>query len=56
MGYEVNIVLDEWKIIEDNIVNKKLDAAFQVQYTRERESKYFFSNLFRNAITEVVYR
>ncbi|OZV12095.1 hypothetical protein CIW83_10715 [Tissierella sp. P1] len=54
MGYEVNIVLDEWKIIEDNIVNKKLDAAFQVQYTRERESKYFFSNLFRNAITEVV--
>ncbi|MCQ4924013.1 transporter substrate-binding domain-containing protein [Tissierella carlieri] len=54
MGYEVNIVLDEWKIIEDNIVNKKLDAAFQVQYTKERESKYFFSNLFRNAITEVV--
>lgn len=54
MAYEVNIVLDEWKIIEDNIVNKKLDAAFQVQYTKERESKYFFSNLFRNAITEVV--
>lgn len=54
MGYEVNIVLDEWKIIEDNVVNKKLDAAFQVQYTKERESKYFFSNLFRNAITEVV--
>lgn len=54
MGYEVNIVLDEWKIIEDNIVNNKLDAAFQVQYTKERESKYFFSNLFRNAITEVV--
>ena len=53
MGYEVNIVLDEWKIIEDNVVNKKLDAAFQVQYTKERESKYFFFFLFRNAITEV---
>lgn len=54
IGYEINIVLDEWKKIEDDITNKRIDAAFQVQYSKERQNKYFFSELFRNAITEVV--
>lgn len=54
IGYEINIVLDEWKKIDDDITNKRIDAAFQVQYSIERQNKYFFSELFRNAITEVV--
>lgn len=46
--------MNEWKKIEDLVINKKIDAAFQVQYTIEREKKYFFSDLLRNAVTEVV--
>ena len=41
-------------MIEDLVKNKEIDAAFQVQYTPEREKKYYFSDLFRNAVTEVV--
>lgn len=53
-GYEIKVILDEWNKIEYAIINKKIDVAFQVQHTIKREKKYFFSNLFRNAITEVV--
>lgn len=53
-GYKIKVILNEWKKIEDLVINKKIDAAFQVQYTIEREKKYFFSDLFRNAVTEVV--
>lgn len=53
-GYKIKIILNKWKKIEDLVINKKIDAAFQVQYTIERGKKYFFSDLFRNAVTEVV--
>ncbi len=53
-GYNIKVVLDEWKKIEEDLINKVIDAAFQVQYTPEREKKYYFSNLLRNAVTEVV--
>lgn len=53
-GYEIFVKLDDWSVIENEITNKKIDAAFQVQHSIEREKKYFFSNLFRNAVTEVV--
>jgi len=52
--YKIKVILNEWKKIEDLVINKKIDAAFQVQYTIEREKKYFFSGLFRNAVTEVI--
>jgi len=53
-GYKTKVILNEWKKIEELVINKKIDAAFQVQYAIERENKYFFSDLFRNAVTEVV--
>jgi ABC-type amino acid transport substrate-binding protein len=53
-GYDIKVVLDEWKKIEGDLINKVIDAAFQVQHTPEREKKYHFSNLLRNAVTEVV--
>jgi ABC-type amino acid transport substrate-binding protein len=53
-GYEIMVVLDDWKTIEESVINKNIDAAFQVQRTPEREKKYFFSDLLRNAVTEVV--
>ena len=36
-GYNIKVVLDEWKKIEEDLINKVIDAAFQVQYTPERE-------------------
>ena len=53
-GYDIEVKLDEWKKIEEDLINKVFDAAFQVQHTPEREKKYHFSDLLRNAVTEVV--
>lgn len=53
-GYKIKVILAEWNKIEDALIDKKIDAAFQVQHTSEREKKYFFSKLFRYATTEVV--
>lgn len=53
-GYKIKIFLDEWQKVEEAIINKKIDAAFQVQLTPEREKRYYFSGLLRNAITEVI--
>lgn len=53
-GYEIKVILDEWLKIEEALSNQKIDAAFQVQCTSERAKKYYFSNILRNAVTEVV--
>jgi ABC-type amino acid transport substrate-binding protein len=53
-GYEIEVKLDDWLLIENEVINKKIDAAFQVQHSIEREKKYFYSELLRSAVTEVV--
>ncbi len=53
-GYDIKVVIDEWGIIEGMLSRKELDFGFQVQKTPEREKKYFFSKLLRNATTEVI--
>lgn len=53
-GYVSVLVLDEWGRIEKLMDAGRLDAVFQVQRTPAREAKYVFSNLLRNAVTEVV--
>jgi len=53
-GYEINVILDEWLKIEGALMNQEIDAAFQVQWTSERAKNYYFSDLLRNAVTEVV--
>ncbi len=52
--YEPEVVIDEWSIIEGMLSRKELDFGFQVQKTPEREKKYFFSKLLRNAETQLV--
>jgi ABC-type amino acid transport substrate-binding protein len=54
MGYSAEYSLDDWSEIEKKLINKEIDVAFQVQKTQEREDMYFFSDLFRSAITTVV--
>jgi ABC-type amino acid transport substrate-binding protein len=54
MGYSAEYYLDDWSEIEKKLINKEIDVAFQVQKTQEREDMYFFSDLFRSAITTVV--
>lgn len=53
-GYQVQVDLAEWKQVEAALSTGKLDGAFQVQWTPERETHYFFSRLLRNAVTEVI--
>ena len=53
-GYEIKVILEEWFKIEEALTNQKIDAAFQVQCTSERAKRYYFSNLLRDAVTEVV--
>ena len=54
LGYEISITLKEWSDIEKMIDERLLDAAFQVQKNTEREGKYAFSSLLRNAETQVL--
>lgn len=52
--YEAEYVIDDWKVVEQMLLNKELDVAFQVQKTPERERQYHFSKLFRNATTSII--
>lgn len=52
--YDINVVIDDWTVIQDNLDQGKLDAAFQVQPTTERLQRYHFSDILREAATEVV--
>jgi ABC-type amino acid transport substrate-binding protein len=54
MGATADFVLDEWSKIEKKLIDKEIDIAFQVQKTPERDKIYYFSNLFRNAITTII--
>ncbi len=54
MSLEPEYELDDWGEIEKKLIEKKLDVAFQVQKTPEREALYYFSNLLRNAVTTLV--
>lgn len=53
-GYQIEVRLDAWPIVEAAARSGELDAAFQVQRTPERESLYQFSDLLRQATTEVI--
>lgn len=53
-GYEVDVFIDNWKTIEERLQNKELNGAFQVQMTPSRTEKFFFSDLLRNAVTQVI--
>ncbi|MFO1445414.1 transporter substrate-binding domain-containing protein [Bacillus sp. Bva_UNVM-123] len=54
MGATPEYILDEWSKIEKKLIHKEIDMAFQVQKTPEREKLYYFSTLFRNAITTII--
>jgi ABC-type amino acid transport substrate-binding protein len=54
MGATADFILDDWSKIEKKLLDKEIDIAFQVQKTPEREKIYYFSNLFRNAITTII--
>ncbi|MEG2144001.1 MAG: transporter substrate-binding domain-containing protein, partial [Oscillospiraceae bacterium] len=43
-----------WEQVEEMLKNGELDALFQVQKNPQRERQYFFSQLLRNAVTEIV--
>lgn len=53
-GWEIDVVLKEWSDIQAMMLAGELDAAFQVQFTPERGERFYFSQLFRNAVTEIV--
>jgi len=53
-GWELHVILREWSEIQAMMENRELDGAFQVQYTKERAERYCFSQLLRNAVTEMV--
>lgn len=53
-GYETEVVIDEWNVVEGQFLAGKLDALFQVQKNPVREKKFQFSPLLRNAVTEVL--
>jgi polar amino acid transport system substrate-binding protein len=54
MGVNARFVLDEWNAVEGMMDRYEMDAAYQVQKTPEREKRYCFSHLLRNAETQVV--
>lgn len=53
-SYEIDVTLEDWSIIQNQLDKGILDAAFQVQPTTDRLDKYYFSNVLREASTEVV--
>ncbi|MEH7253940.1 transporter substrate-binding domain-containing protein [Neobacillus niacini] len=54
MGAMTEYILDDWSKIEKKLIDREIDMAFQVQKTPEREKLYYFSNLFRTAITTII--
>lgn len=54
MGVTPEYVIDDWNAVEEKLLKKEIDAAFQVQETPERVEKYHFSDLLRNAVTTLV--
>lgn len=56
IGLAPEYFLDDWSDIEAKLIRGELDIAFQVQKTPEREAKYFFSEVFRNAVSSIVGR
>jgi len=54
MGYEAEFIIKDWPEIERMFNEKKIDIAFQVQKTPEREKKYYFSDKLRDAVTVVI--
>lgn len=53
-GFEIHMVIDAWDTVFRSFEAGELEALFQVQKSPERESKYYFSQLLRNAVTEFV--
>lgn len=53
-GYKIEIELMDWSDVQKKFDNGELHAIFQVQPDPERLAKYCFSDLLRNAATEVV--
>ncbi len=53
-GFTAEVELHDWPIVEQKLNSGEFSAAFQVQPTPERLKQYHFSNLLRNAATEVV--
>lgn len=54
MGCNDKYIIDDWSKIEKLLINKKIDIAFQVQKTPERENMYYFSDKLRDAATIIV--
>lgn len=53
-GYDIHVTIDDWTFVQKCLDKGELDAAFQVQPTPERLENYFFSDVLREAATEVV--
>ncbi len=53
-GYETEVILRDFPLIERDLQAGAIQAAFQVQLTPEREKIYQFSHLLREAVTELV--
>lgn len=53
-GYDIEIELLDWAFVQEKLDNGTFQAIFQVQPNPERLAKYCFSDLLRNAVTEVV--
>lgn len=54
LGLDREYILAPWAEIEQMLTRGKIDMAFQVQKTPEREKIYHFSKLLRNAVTGFV--
>ncbi|MGS0764594.1 substrate-binding periplasmic protein [Syntrophomonas curvata] len=54
IGLTADVVIKDWEVILSELDKGELEAAFQVQDTPERKKRFYFSDLFRNAVTEVV--
>lgn len=54
IGYTPVVEIDFWEKIYPKFVDKEFDAIFQVQFSRERVKKFYLSDCFRQAETEVV--
>lgn len=53
-GYDIEVELHDWPIVEKGLNDGVYSALFQVQPTPERLKTYYFSQLLREAATEVV--
>lgn len=54
VGYEPEVTIEEWPVVFGAMEEGSLDALFQVQDTPERLEKYYFSDLLRYAVTELI--